>query len=54
MESNQCPLCKDTKEVLRYAKRTMGYTLSEDDTEANTIDEHLEPCPLCKPPDPLT
>ena len=47
MENEDCPLCKGTKKIIKFAKRTMGYTLASGETEANTIDEHWEDCPPC-------
>ena len=43
----RCKLCQDSGEVLVQCARTIGYTL----TPGETIDEHLEPCPICKAPD---
>ena len=40
-----CVLCQDSREVKVEKARTIGYTL----TPGETIDEHLEPCPLCVP-----
>ncbi len=47
METKKCPFCEGRKTVIVYAKRTIGYTLADGETEANRIDEHWEDCPLC-------